>query len=131
MNQIALKKIRNRISEKSCNSLRRVYPCQIREWTNLSKEAAADFVSDLVKKGLVTRKYDFQCECGNQCTVFGKMVEASSYQCPECGRSYLREEVLQKGTLFFTLDKKKILKTGEDKINYIERRNQDGRINRI
>ena len=112
MNQEALQKLKVRISEESCNSLRRVYPCQIKEWTG--QEDAADLIGDLEKEGLLTRKYDFQCECGNQCTVSGGMLNESSFQCPECGRNYLREEILQKGTLLFALDKKKIMKMGEN-----------------
>ena len=48
MNQEILQKLGIKISEMSCNSLKRIYSSQIQEWTNTSGKDAAAFISDLV-----------------------------------------------------------------------------------
>lgn len=84
MNQEILQKLGIKISEMSCNSLKRIYSSQIQEWTNTSGKDAAAFIGDLVDERLISCKYDFQCECGNHCTAYVRKIERSSYKCPVC-----------------------------------------------
>ena len=74
MNQEILQKLGIKISEMSCNSLKRIYSSQIQEWTNTSGKDATAFISDLVDERLISCKYDFQCECGNHCTAYVRKI---------------------------------------------------------
>ena len=114
MNQEILQKLGIKISEMSCNSLKRIYSSQIQEWTNTSGKDAAAFIGDLVDERLISCKYDFQCECGNHCTSYVRKIERSSYKCPVCERSYSKDAIHKIGTLLFEVDKMSILEYCED-----------------
>lgn len=114
MNQEILQKLGIKISEMSCNSLKRIYSSQIQEWTNTSGKDAAAFISDLVDERLISCKYDFQCECGNHCTAYVRKIERSSYKCPVCERSYSKDAIHKIGTLLFEVDKTSILEYCEE-----------------
>lgn len=118
MKQELLQRLKNKIKEKSCNSLCRIYPLQLQEWIEATNEEIKDFISELLDEGLMECKYDFQCSCGNNCTVYQNKIEIDLYQCDECERKYGASEILDKGTLLYELDKQALLNFGEEKVDF-------------
>lgn len=118
MKQEPLQRLKNKIKEKSCNSLCRIYPLQLQEWIEATNEEIKDFISELLEEGLMECKYDFQCSCGNNCTVYQNKIEIDLYQCDECERQYRASEILDKGTLLYELDKQALLNFGEEKVDF-------------
>lgn len=118
MKQELLEKLRNQIKEKSCNSLGRIYPLQLQEWSGASNEEIKDLIIELLDEGLMDYKYDFQCSCGNSCTAYQHSIKINFYQCNECERIYGASEILNKGSLLYELDKQALLDFGEEKINF-------------
>ena len=102
-----MEKLREAIKDVPCNSLSRVYPYQLQEWTDvMSGEEFEEVVQELIDENLLDEKYDFQCDCGNECTVYASKLLENGYCCPECEREYGKEEVINKGTVVYDIDKR-------------------------
>ena len=90
-----MEKLREAIKDVPCNSLSRVYPYQLQEWTDvMSNEEFEEVVQELIDENLLDEKYDFQCSCGNECTVYTSKLLEKGYCCPECEREYSKFERL-------------------------------------
>ena len=97
-----MEKLREAIKDVPCNSLSRVYPYQLQEWTDvMSGEEFEEVVQELMDENLLDEKYDFQCSCGNECTVYTSKLLEKGYCCQECEREYSKEEVVYKGTVVY------------------------------
>ena len=77
MDQKKLNKLQKKIEGMSSNSLRRVYPEQMKEWLDLSDIETKEFLDELIQERLIISKYDFDCTCGNHCTVFLEKLKNS------------------------------------------------------
>ena len=105
-----MEKLREAIKDVPCNSLSRVYPYQLQEWTDvMSGEEFEEVVQELIDENLLDEKYDFQCDCGNECTVYASKLLEKGYCCPECEREYGKEEVVNKGTVVYDIDKRAVM----------------------
>lgn len=118
MKQELLQKLQKQIRELSCNSLRRIYPEQLQEWSGATNKEIKEFIAELLDERLIDCKYDFQCSCGSNCTAYQQSIEMRNYQCSECERIYELDEILDKGTLLYELDKRALLDYGEEEIDY-------------
>ena len=117
MNQELLQKLGKKIRHISCNSLKRVYASQIREWVGATDKDARIFIEYLLQERLIMGKYDFICSCGNQNTAFLKKLERTPYLCPICEREYSMQEVQEIGTLLFEIDKSSVLDYSDNETN--------------
>lgn len=118
MKEELIQNLQQRIRDLSCNSLRRVYPLQLQEWSGATNKEIKSFIAELISERLMDCKYDFQCSCGNNCTAYQKSIEINPYQCNECERVYEFDEVLNKGALLYELDKQAILNYEEERIDF-------------
>ena len=66
-------------------------------------------------------KYDFQCDCGNDCTVYQKELERNGFVCPECDRNYIPNEIAGKATVLYEIDKKSLLRYDQSSIDLKKR----------
>ena len=85
MNQTLMERLQIIVQGMSVNSLRRIYPKQLKEWLKISDVEMESFLNVLDEKRLLMRKYDFQCKCGNGCTGYVKKLEKELYHCEICG----------------------------------------------
>lgn len=118
MKQELLQKLQKQIRELSCNSLRRVYPFQLQEWSEATNKEIKNFIVELLEERLIDCKYDFQCLCGNSCTAYQQSIEMAPFQCSECGRIYELEAILAKGTLLYEVDKQALLEYDEEDVDF-------------
>lgn len=118
MKQELIQNLQQKIRELSCNSLRRIYPLQLQEWSRATNREIKNFIVELLNERLMDCKYDFQCSCGNNCTAYQRSIERNHYQCSECEKVYEFEEILNKGTLLYELDKQAILDYDEEEIDF-------------
>lgn len=118
MDQKKLNKLQKKIEGMSSNSLRRVYPEQMKEWLDLSDIETKEFLDELIQERLIISKYDFDCTCGNHCTVFLEKLKNYNYYCQECGKEYTFSMLNDYGNLIFELDKKEILDFSEETIDF-------------
>lgn len=118
MNQKLLHKLQQKIRDLSCNTLLRVYPSQIKEWTEAINGEIGQFIQELLTERLMDAKYDFQCTCGNNCTAYHRNLEKKCYKCIECEKEYDFEEILDKSTLLYELDKQAILDFNEESVDF-------------
>lgn len=118
MNQKLLDKLQQKIKGMSCNSLRRIYPEQLQEWSEASIHEWKYFIEELVGARLITFKYDFDCICGNHCTAYWNKVVGKIYQCPVCGREFTDNKIEDIGTLVYEINKKDLLEYEREEINY-------------
>lgn len=118
MKQELIQNLQQKIRELSCNSLRRVYPLQLQEWSGATNKEIKSFIVELLAERLMDCKYDFQCSCGNNFTVYQRSIERDSYQCSECERIHEYDEILNEGTLVYELDKQAILDYGEEEVDF-------------
>ena len=116
--QELLNKLQQKISKLSCNSLQRVYPLQIQEWTGATNKEIKEFIQSLLEERLIAVKFDFQCECGNNCTAYQRSLDLKPYQCVECEREYNQEEVMEKAVILYELDKQAILDYNQEEVNF-------------
>ena len=113
-----MEKLREAIKDVPCNSLSRVYPYQLQEWTDvMSGEEFEEVVQELIDENLLDEKYDFQCSCGNECTVYTSKLLEKGYCCQECEREYSKEEVVYKGTVVYDIDKRAVMDYNLDSID--------------
>lgn len=77
-----LEKLKPESKEISCNELRRIYPFQLQEWVGVEERELATFIDELLNVNLMEEKYDFQCDCGNDFTVYQKELERNGFVCP-------------------------------------------------
>lgn len=118
MQEMLLEKLREAIKDVPCNSLSRVYPYQLQEWTDvMSGEEFEEVVQELINENLLDEKYDFQCSCGNECTVYTSKLLEKGYCCQECEREYSKEEVVYKGTVVYDIDKRAVMDYNLDSID--------------
>lgn len=113
--------IKTRIKEISCNELRRIYPFQLQEWVGVEERELGTFIDELLKANLMEEKYDFQCDCGNDCTVYQKELERNGFVCPECDRNYIPNEIAGKATVLYEIDKKSLLRYDQSSIDLKKR----------
>lgn len=99
-----LEKLKTRIKEISCNELRRIYPFQLQEWVGVEERELGTFIDELLNANLMEEKYDFQCDCGNDCTVYQKELERNGFVCPECDRNYIPNEIAGKAIVLYEID---------------------------
>lgn len=116
-----LEKLKTRIKEISCNELRRIYPFQLQEWVGVEERELATFIDELLNVNLMEEKYDFQCDCGNDCTVYQKELERNGFVCPECERKYISNEIAEKATVLYEIDKKSLLRYDQSSIDLKKR----------
>lgn len=116
-----LEKLKTRIKEISCNELRRIYPFQLQEWVGVEERELATFIDELLNVNLMEEKYDFQCDCGNDCTVYQKELERNGFVCPECDRNYIPNEIAGKSTVLYEIDKKSLLRYDQSSIDLKKR----------
>ena len=109
MQEVLMEKLRAAIKEMPCNSLSRVYPYQLQEWTDVKREDFIKFVQELIEENLLHEKYDFQCNCGNECTVYEKVLLEKGYRCPECEKEYSKKEIENRGTVLYEIDKSSVM----------------------
>lgn len=118
MDQKKLNKLQKKIEDMSSNSLRRVYPELIQEWLHLSGIETKEFLDELIQERLITSKYDFDCTCGNHCTVFIDKLKDDNYYCLECGKEYTLSMLNDYGVLIFELDKNEILNFTKETVDF-------------
>ena len=116
-----LEKLKTRIKEISCNELRRIYPFQLQEWVGVEERELGTFIDELLNANLMEEKYDFQCDCGNDCTVYQKELERNGFVCPECDRNYIPNEIAGKSTVLYEIDKKSLLRYDQSSIDLKKR----------
>lgn len=116
-----LEKLKSKIEEISCNELRRIYPFQLQEWVGVEERELAIFIDELLNVNLIEEKYDFQCDCGNDCTVYQKKLERNGFTCPECDRKYISNEIADKATVLYEIDKKSLLGYNQSSIDLKKR----------
>ena len=114
MNQEMLQKLGNKIRHVSCNSLRRVYSSQIKEWLGSTNKETTAFIEDLLDENLIAGKIDFICSCDNQNTAYLNKLKREPFRCIECGKEYSMKEVLTIGTLLYEIDKPSVLEYCDD-----------------
>lgn len=118
MNQKLLSKLQQKIEGMSFNSLRRIYPEQLEEWSECSMYEWKSFIQELIEARLITFKYDFDCICGNHCTVYWNKVAGKVYQCLICGEEYNDKKIESIGTLVYEINKKEFLEYEQGEIDY-------------
>lgn len=63
MQEMLLEKLREAIKDVPCNSLSRVYPYQLQEWTDvMSGEEFEEVVQELIDENLLDEKYEFSMQ---------------------------------------------------------------------
>lgn len=106
MNKVLLEKLRKIIKNVSCNSLKCVYQHQLEEWLEIDSDECSKFIRELVEENLIEEKYDFQCECGNDCIEREKRGECKII--PVIVRACMWDETPLKNFLAFPKDGKSI-----------------------
>ena len=101
MNKVLLEKLRKIIKNVSCNSLKCVYQHQLEEWLEIDSDECSKFIRELVEENLIEEKYDFQCECGNDCTVYHRLLLTEDFQCSECERKYNKDDIKSKAEVLY------------------------------
>ncbi len=81
----------------------------------------ATFIDELLNVNLMEEKYDFQCDCGNDFTVYQKELERNGFVCPECERKYISNEIAEKATVLYEIDKKSLLRYDQSSIDLKKR----------
>lgn len=120
MKEELLQNLQQRIREISYNSLRRVYPLQLQEWSKATDKELKLFIEELLEERLIACKYDFQCSCGNNCTAYHERIKDNFYRCDECEETYNFNEIITRSTLLYELDKYEILNYNEELIDFKE-----------
>ena len=121
MQEILLKKLKDAIKDVPCNSLKRVYPYQIQEWIETEVEECKVFIQELLDENLIDEKYDFQCECGNDCTVYYRPLLEEGYQCVECEKKYSVETVVDKADILYEIDKNAVMEYKQELTDFKSR----------
>ena len=106
MNKVLLEKLRKIIKNVSCNSLKCVYQHQLEEWLEIDSDECSKFIRELVEENLIEEKYDFQCECGNDCTVYHRLLLTEDFQCSECERKYNKDDIKSKAEVLYKTDER-------------------------
>ena len=68
----------------------------------------------MINENLIYEKYDFQCSCGNECTVYAEVLLKKGYQCPECEKEYSDKTVIDRGTVLYEIDKSAVMECSQD-----------------
>ena len=114
MNKVLLEKLRKIIKNVSCNSLKCVYQHQLEEWLEIDSDECSKFIRELVEENLIEEKYDFQCECGNDCTVYHRLLLTEDFQCSECERKYNKDDIKSKAEVLYEIDKQAVMDYKEE-----------------
>lgn len=110
MDQELLAVLKGKIEKMSCNSLRRIYPDDFEQWFDSSSERFEKYITEMIKHNLLIIKYDFYCECMNNCTAYDKKISENGYfKCEECERTYDYDYIHKNGELLYEIDKKDVL----------------------
>ena len=114
MNKVLLEKLRKIIKNVSCNSLKCVYQHKLEEWLEIDSDECSKFIRELVEENLIEEKYDFQCECGNDCTVYHRLLLTEDFQCSECERKYNKDDIKSKAEVLYEIDKQAVMDYKEE-----------------
>lgn len=117
MQEILLKKLRAAIKDMPCNSLSRVYPYQLQKWVGVSGDELMEFIEGLLEENLMDEKYDFRCDCGNECTVYEQTLLENRYECPECEKKYSNEKIVNKGDVLYEINKSAVMEYNRDSVD--------------
>lgn len=120
MDQVMLQQLKEKIRGVPCNELGRIYPDEFATWFNASGERISNFIVEMIRCGLLMCKYDFECECMNNCTAYENTLKMSQYVCAECGREYDIAYIRKYGELVYELEKEDVLGFQIEQINYKE-----------
>lgn len=121
MKREELEKLKKVVKETSYNNLRRIYPFQLQEWMNVENQNLEEIIDELVNENLIEEKYDFQCDCGNDCTAYRRWLLKKEYRCSECDKSYCKADIENRATVLYELDKQSILAYKEKQIDIKKR----------
>ena len=114
MNKILLGELKKTINNMSCNSMKCVYAYQLQEWLEIDSDECNKFIRELIEENLIEVKYDFQCECGNDCTVYHRFLSMNLFQCSECERRYSKEDIERKAEVLYEIDKQAVMDYKEE-----------------
>lgn len=120
MDQAILQQLKDKIRGVPCNALGRIYPDEFATWFNISGERISNFIIEMIRCNLLICKYNFECECMNNCTAYENTLKRSQYVCVECGREYDINYIREHGELVYELEKEEVLEFQIEQVNYKE-----------
>lgn len=88
------------------------------KWFDASEDRIKTFTRELLEERLLVSKYDFDCSCSNRCVAYDYVINDKLFECQECGKSYNKDYIFEKGELVFEIDKSEILEYQQEEIDY-------------
>lgn len=114
-----IRKIQNKAKVLSVNSLGNIYPDDVVGWLGVSKKETRDFIEELHKQRVILYKFVFKCECGEVCTVYeNRLNRDGKYFCEICGREYSTNQIVEKMSIVYEIDREALLELEEENINF-------------
>lgn len=111
--------LKQKIEEMPFNSLKRVYPEDFAKWFDSSHKNIEDFITEMIRTNLLLCKYDFICDCMNNCTAYDRVIYKNGiYYCEDCGREYSYDYISKKGELLYEINKSDVLEYNNRALNF-------------
>lgn len=106
-----LEMLKSKLKQLSVNSIDVLYPEDFFELIECEGKLAKEFVEKLHKERLLKYKYVIRCSCGEELLISEARILNLNEKivCNVCGNNIGRDDILKKGQIVYSLDKKGIL----------------------
>ena len=115
MRKDLVKKLQNKVRGLPVNRLGNIYSDDIAEWLGITKKEIKTLIEGLYNCRVILYKFVFKCECGEICTVYeNRLNRDRNYVCDICGRKYSIDQITEKMSILYEIDREALLELEEN-----------------